>query len=63
MKILIPALILACQIFAVVRLAQAPIDNGLKFMWILGVVVLPIIGLIIWFFTGPNSPYTNKYGY
>lgn len=48
-------LILAGDIWAIINLAQASISNGKKLIWILVVLLLPLLGLIIWFFAGPRG--------
>lgn len=53
---LIGLLILAADIYAIVRILQSREDSGTKALWVLVVAILPLIGLIIWFFIGPASP-------
>lgn len=48
-------LILAGDVWAIINLAQASISNGKKLIWILVVLLLPLLGLIIWFFAGPRG--------
>lgn len=53
---LIGLLILAADIYAIVRILQSREDSGTKALWVLVVAILPVIGLIIWFLIGPASP-------
>ena len=48
-------LILAGDIWAVINIAQSSASNEKKLLWILVVVLLPLLGLILWFFLGPRD--------
>lgn len=48
-------LILIADIYAVVKILQSGADTAKKVLWILLVVLLPVIGLIAWFFLGPKG--------
>ena len=48
-------LILAGDIWAVINIAQSSASNEKKLVWILVVVLLPLLGLILWYFLGPRS--------
>lgn len=48
-------LILAGDIWAIINIFQSPASNAKKLIWILAVVLLPLLGLILWFFLGPRS--------
>lgn len=45
---------LALIIWAVLKIMGSTATTGAKFLWILLVIVLPLIGFIIWFFAGPK---------
>lgn len=47
-------LILAADIYAVIKIWQSGASDGAKALWIAVVVVLPVLGLIIWFLFGPG---------
>ncbi len=49
-------LILVGDIYAVLQIAQSSSANGKKALWIAIVIVLPILGLIIWYLMGPGRP-------
>ena len=55
MEGLIGLLILIADIYAIVKIAQSSADTAKKVIWILVVLILPIIGLIAWFFAGPGG--------
>lgn len=52
---LIGLLILIADIWAIINVFKSGISTGAKVLWTLLIVVLPLIGLIIWFFAGPRS--------
>ncbi|MDZ7643196.1 MAG: PLDc N-terminal domain-containing protein [Woeseiaceae bacterium] len=47
-------LVLVADIYAVLQIAQSTTGNGHKALWIAIVVVLPILGLILWYLFGPK---------
>lgn len=48
-------LVLAADIWAVLNIAQSSVSNEKKVLWIVLVVLLPLLGLILWYFLGPRS--------
>jgi len=48
-------LILAGDIWAIINIFQSSVSNEKKLLWILAVVLLPLLGLILWFFLGPRD--------
>lgn len=48
-------LIVAGGIWAILNISQSAASNGKKLIWILAVVLLPLLGLILWYFLGPRS--------
>jgi len=48
-------LVLAADIWAILNVSQSSADNVKKLIWILVVLLLPVLGVIIWFFAGPRS--------
>lgn len=52
---LIGLLILIGDIWAIINILQSNADMGAKLLWILLVVLLPLLGLIIWFVAGPRG--------
>ena len=47
-------LILAGDIWAIMNIFQSSVSNEKKLIWILAVVLLPLLGLILWFLLGPR---------
>ena len=52
---LIGLLILAGDIWAIINIAQGAASNEKKLLWILVVLLLPLVGLILWYFLGPRG--------
>ena len=52
---LLGLLILAADIYAIISIFQSGASNEKKVLWIVLVLVLPLVGLILWFFLGPRS--------
>ncbi len=48
-------LILAGDIWAIINIFQSAVSSEKKLVWILVVVLLPLLGLILWFFLGPRG--------
>ena len=52
---LLGLLILAGDIWAIINIFQSSVSNEKKLLWTLAVVLLPLLGLILWFFLGPRG--------
>jgi hypothetical protein len=48
-------LILVGDIWAILNIFQSSASNERKLLWTLVVILLPLIGLILWFFLGPRG--------
>jgi succinate dehydrogenase/fumarate reductase cytochrome b subunit len=48
-------LILAGDIWAIINIFQSSASNEKKLIWTLVVLLLPVLGLILWFFLGPRD--------
>jgi hypothetical protein len=48
-------ILLIADIWAIVSVFQSGTTIGRKVLWIVLILVLPLIGLILWFFAGPKS--------
>jgi len=53
---LLGILVLVADIWAILQVLQSGESTGAKILWSALILVLPVIGLIIWFFAGPGSP-------
>jgi hypothetical protein len=52
---LIGILILIADIYAIVSVVQSSAETGVKVLWILLILVLPLLGFIIWLIAGPKG--------
>lgn len=52
---LIGVLVLAGDIWAILNIFQSSASNEKKLIWIIAVLLLPVLGLVLWFFLGPRS--------
>jgi len=48
-------LILILDIWAIINTLGASASMGSKLLWIVLILLLPVIGVILWFFMGPRS--------
>ena len=52
---LLGLLILIGDVWAIINIVQSSATNGKKLLWVLLVLLLPVLGLILWFFLGPSG--------
>ena len=52
---LLGLLILIGDVWAIINIVQSSATNGKKLLWVLLVLLLPLLGLILWFFLGPRG--------
>ncbi|AIZ33569.1 MULTISPECIES: PLDc N-terminal domain-containing protein [Pseudomonas] len=52
---LVGLIILALDIWAIVNVLKSSSEVGIKILWILLIVLLPVLGLIIWAIAGPRG--------
>lgn len=45
---LISLVILALDIWAIINILKSAAETGMKIIWVLVIIVLPVLGLIIW---------------
>jgi len=55
MEFIIGIIILIADIWAIINIIQANTSTGAKILWSLLILILPVIGLLIWFFAGPRK--------
>lgn len=55
MEGLLGLVILIADIWAIVNVIGSSATTGAKILWSLLILILPVIGLIIWFFAGPKK--------
>jgi hypothetical protein len=55
-------LILAGDIWAIINIFQSSASNEKKLIWIIVVLLLPLLGLILWYFIGPRGGSLSRQG-
>lgn len=47
--------ILILNVYAIVKIVQSGAETGAKVLWIVLILLLPVLGLLLWFFLGPKG--------
>lgn len=48
-------LVLIADVYAIVKTLQSTADTGRKVIWIVIILVLPLLGVILWWLMGPKG--------
>jgi hypothetical protein len=48
-------LILIGDIWAIVNILRSTASNEKKLIWVIAVLLLPLVGLVLWYFAGPRE--------
>jgi hypothetical protein len=48
-------IVLIADVWALINIIQSGADTGTKILWVVVVIVLPVLGVILWYFIGPKS--------
>ena len=48
-------LLLVINIWAIVRIVQSDASTGKKVLWIVLILLLPLLGVILWWLLGPKG--------
>ena len=48
-------LILILDVYAIVKTVQSNAGTGAKVVWIVVILLLPVLGLLLWFLFGPKG--------
>ncbi|WP_409526132.1 PLDc N-terminal domain-containing protein [Nitrincola sp. MINF-07-Sa-05] len=51
---LLGLIVLAFNIYAIIKIVQSSAGTGIKVLWVLIILLLPVLGLILWFLLGPK---------
>ncbi|MEQ8348131.1 MAG: PLDc N-terminal domain-containing protein [Sneathiellaceae bacterium] len=51
---IIGILVLIADIYAIVKVVQSGASTLAKVLWILGIIIFPVIGFIVWLIAGPR---------
>ena len=52
---LLGLLILIADVWAIIQILQSGADSTKKLLWVVIVILLPLIGLLLWYFMGPKT--------
>ncbi|MEX2122317.1 MAG: PLD nuclease N-terminal domain-containing protein [Woeseia sp.] len=53
-KGLFGVLVLIADVYAILQIAQSAASTGRKTLWIVLVILLPVLGVILWYLIGPK---------
>ena len=48
-------LILIADVYAIVKIVQSTASTGVKVLWVVLILLLPVLGLILWWLLGPKG--------
>ena len=48
-------LILIADVWAIIKTIQSGASTGSKVLWIVVILILPLLGVILWFLMGPRD--------
>jgi hypothetical protein len=49
---LVGLIVLVLDVFAIVEIVKSGDDNAKKALWVIVILLLPVVGLILWYFLG-----------
>lgn len=52
---LLGLIILIVDVWAIIKVVQSGAGTGAKVLWVVLIMVLPILGLLLWFLMGPKG--------
>jgi len=55
MKGLLGLVVLVLDVWAIVQVLSGRAKTGAKVLWTLIILLLPVVGLIVWWFAGPKK--------
>ncbi|WCR10761.1 PLDc_N domain-containing protein [Paracoccus stylophorae] len=58
MEYIFGIIIFVLDIWAIAQVINTNESTGTKILWIALIAILPLVGLIIWYFAGPKSNYS-----
>ena len=48
-------LVLIVDVWAIINIVQSRATTGMKVLWVVIVILLPVLGVILWHFLGPKT--------
>jgi hypothetical protein len=52
---IVSLLILIANVWAIIHIVQSASSTGKKVLWVVLILLLPVLGLVLWFLLGPRS--------
>ncbi|MFU8895648.1 MAG: PLDc N-terminal domain-containing protein [Gammaproteobacteria bacterium] len=52
---LLGLILLVLNVYAIVKIVQSGATTGAKVIWIVVILLLPVVGLLLWFLLGPKG--------
>ena len=52
---LLGLIILVLDVWAIVKVIGSGASDGSKVLWVVVILLLPVVGLLLWFFLGPKG--------
>ena len=52
---LLGLVLLVVNVYAIVKTVQSAATTGLKVAWIVGILIFPVLGFVLWLFFGPRG--------
>jgi succinate dehydrogenase/fumarate reductase cytochrome b subunit len=49
-------ILLILDVWAIIKTVQSGASTGGKVLWVVVILLLPLVGLILWFLFGPKGP-------
>ena len=46
--------LLVLNVWAIIKIVQSSASTGSKVLWVVLILILPLVGLILWFLLGPR---------
>ncbi|MFC3170047.1 PLD nuclease N-terminal domain-containing protein [Paracoccus fontiphilus] len=53
-------IIFVLDVWAIASVINTNVSTGTKILWIALIAILPVLGLIIWYFAGPKANYGGR---
>jgi hypothetical protein len=48
-------LVLIADVWAIINIIQSGVKTEVKILWVVIVALLPVLGVILWYFLGPKT--------
>ena len=55
LNVILSVFILIAEVWAILNVAQSRVTTQIKTIWILVILLLPVLGVVIWYFAGPKT--------